>query len=229
MNEALHLKIETDLYAINEYANLGYSINEVQVRLLIKKLSQTFRDILVYNGLDLAIAKKITTKFRDAGRRSAPWQPTSSLVPGRPQNGSDGNRINRWLLPEDHKFYATEVKATLVECKYLLQTLSMANAPVIPSPIIKDSFIWLTGHEIVPGRYKDPIQIVDINFFDFYNDRRTLQSGHFVPLNRGGRHIPDNTFLMLYRSNQIQGDQTFEELMEFMKETLRRHGELPVL
>jgi hypothetical protein len=60
------------------------------------------------------ITRAIHTKFNDAGRRSAPWRAFSKKMPGRPQDGGDGNRINRWLLPVDHKFYATEKIATLV-------------------------------------------------------------------------------------------------------------------
>lgn len=225
-NKFLLDKIENNLITIDRLASAQFSITDEEVRILIRILSQTFRDILVYDGGDGDIAKRITTKFRDAGRRSAPWAAFSSLIPGRPQNGSDGNRINRWLLPPTHKFYASEIDATLVECKYILQTLSMKNAPEMPFSTIEKSFTWLTGHDIIPSLYKDPIQVTDIDFLDFYKDRRTLQSGHFIPLNRGGKHVPNNTFLMLYRSNQIQGDQTFQELMDFMKETLKRHGEL---
>jgi hypothetical protein len=74
-------------------------------------------------GYDARQVLRITTKMRDAGRRSPPWKPTSSRVPGRPQDGSDGNRIKRWLLAADHKFYADEINATLVEVKYYLQLL----------------------------------------------------------------------------------------------------------
>ena len=107
-------------------------------------------------------------KFRDAGRRSAPWQPTSSRVPGRPQDGADGNRILRWLLPEEHKFFATEVNATLVEVKYYLQSLSMVGAPDISDYGISESFQpWLLDHKIVPGEYLDPIQFIQISFVEF--------------------------------------------------------------
>src|SRR5262249_46641843 len=60
-------------------------------------------------GYDARKARGITTKFRDAGRRSPPWRPASARVPGRPQDGADGNRRNRWLFDEDHKFWADEL------------------------------------------------------------------------------------------------------------------------
>jgi len=218
--------LDAELEVIASLGLRGYDIPVEEVRTLISKLSKAFRNILVENGYESKRATTLTTKFRDAGRRSAPWRPTSSRIPGRPQDGRDGNRINRWLLPEDHKFYASEVNATLVECKYILQTLSMLNAPKIPGNILEDEFEWLTGHPIIPGQYKDPIQVIDIDFEEFIRQPRSIQSGHFIPLDRGGKHYPDNTFLMLARSNQIQGNMTFEELMAFMRETLRRHNEL---
>lgn len=166
----------------------------------------------------------LTTKLRDAGRRSAPWRPTSSVLPGRPQDGSDGNRINRWLLPPDHKFYADEITATLVECKYYLQLFSMFNAPTFPIPNMEHSFSWLIEHPLQPGAYKDPIQLIDIDFQSIMEDKRLIQSGHLYPLDRGGRHVPRNTFLMLARSNQIQGNQTVGELINLMRYIVEQHN-----
>ena len=84
---------------------------------------------LLESGIEKRKVTRLTTKFRDAGRRSPPWKATSSVVPGRPQDGSDGNRQNRWLFDPSHKFYADEVTATLVEIGYYFQTLSMKNSP----------------------------------------------------------------------------------------------------
>lgn len=197
------------------------------VKSLLTDLSDLFRLVLTtVGGIKPRDVVRITTKFRDAGRRSAPWRPASSRVPGRPQDGADGNRINRWLLPKNHKFYADEKNATLVEIKYFLQTLSMANAPKVPSVKFASAFEWLLDHKVAPGMYLDPVQIIPIDFRMFVSDLRTVQSGHLIPLDRGGKHVPENTFLMLHRSNQIQGNMTTEELFRFMEETLKRRKSL---
>ncbi len=102
-------------------------------RKMIQIISRLFRQTMLEAGHDARQITRITTKFRDSGRRSPPWWPASSRVPGRPQDGADGNRISRWLLEEGHKFYANETAATLVEVKYYLQAFSMTGAPSIPS------------------------------------------------------------------------------------------------
>lgn len=187
-------------------------------------MSDVFRQAALGANYDSREITGVTTKFRDAGRRSAPWRPTSSRMPGRPQDGADGNRINRWLLPSDHKFYAPEAVATLVEVKYYLQALSMDSAPELPPDTIQNSFGWLVEHHVIPNNYLDPIQLVPVNFQEFLTDRRLVQSGHLIPLDRGGRHEPKNAFLMLARSNQLQGNLTIDELIELMQEIVRRHG-----
>jgi len=207
---------------IKELASLQYSINEIQVRELIKLVSNLFRQLLLEVGYDGRQITRVTTKFRDAGRRSAPWKPASSKVPGRPQDGANGNRINRWLMDKNHKFYAGEVTATLVEIKYYLQALSMTGAPPLPDEPLKSAFGWILEHKIEPGAYLDPIQLVPINLNDVLRDARTIQSGHIIPLDRKGRHEPKNAFLMLPTSNQLQGNQTAEELFELMQAILRR-------
>jgi len=176
-------------------------------------------------GYDSRQVLRITTKLRDAGRRSPPWKPTSSRVPGRPQDGGDGNRIKRWLLALDHKFYADEITATLVEVKYYLQLLSMNDAPPLPDNTIQNCFDWLIEHEVGIGNYLDPIQLIPISLAMIMKDARTIQSGHLHPLDRGGRHEPRNAFLMLHRSNQLQGNLTVEELIELMNQIVKRHTE----
>jgi hypothetical protein len=163
--------------------------------------------------------------MRDAGRRSPPWKPTSSRVPGRPQDGSDGNRIKRWLLATENKFYAGEIAATLVEVKYYLQLFSMNEAPPLPANTIQNCFNWLIEHEVVPGNYLDPIQLLPISLREAIEDARTIVSGHIHPLDRGGKHEPMNAFLMLNRSNQLQGNLTVKELIDLMTEIVRRHAE----
>ena len=200
-------------------------ISDVEARALIKIIKTVFDTVCDREGKSKKMVKALTTKFRDAGRRSAPWKPASSKVPGRPQDGSDGNRINRWLLPTDHKFYATEVMATLVEVKYYLQSLSMADAPSVKEYNFMDLFSpWLLEHTVFPGKYLDPVQKIVINFNEVLSDPRTIQSGHIHPLDRGGKHLPVNTFLMLSRSNQLQGNLTVDELLDLMRKILKRHS-----
>lgn len=223
--QAARSSIEVHSDFIKQYARQEYTISPENVRILVTLISSFFKRHLLSAGYESRKIKALITKFRDAGRRSAPWKSTSSLVPGRPQDGSDGNRINRWLLPFEHKFYAAEVDATLVEVKYYLQTLSMAEAPPLASNSIQQSFIWLLGHSVEPGTYLDPIQLIPIKFDEFITKPTAIQSGHLIPLDRGGRHTPDNTFLMLERSNQIQGNQTLEELLELMERVVRGYQE----
>ena len=181
---------------------------------------------MVAQGHDSRDIKRVTTKFRDAGRRSPPWRPSSSIVPGRPQHGSDGNRQNRWLFDPDHRFYADEVTATLVEIKYYLQALSMDNAPAVPCQGFSEAWTWLTGHEVVPGAYRDPIQLVPIDLDRFVENRRWVESGHLIPLDRGGRHTTDNSFLMIIGSNRLQGNLTVDELLALMNRIVGRHQAL---
>lgn len=204
-----------------------YRITDDEVRALIKVATYWFRETCLAAGYPERNVRALTTKFRDAGRRSAPWRPASSRVPGRPQDGSDGNRISRWLLPNEHKFYANEIDATLVEVKYMLQAMSMEGAPV--SAIFQPGALftpWLVEHDVSPGEYLDPVQLIPINFGDVIGDPRSIQSGHLVPLDRGGKHHPNNTFLMIARSNQLQGNLKVAELLELMEQIVKRHADL---
>ena len=218
------LTIPQLLTEIDTLSTLQYGLSDDQAGRLISAVSNLFKKFLESQGVSSTRIKALRTKFRDAGRRSAPWQATSSVVPGRPQDGDDGNRINRWLLPSDHKFYATEVIATLVEVKYYFQCLSMEGAPPLPPNTIQDKFDWLLGHSIVPGCYLDPIQLLPINFTQVLQEPRLIQSGHLHPLDRGGVHHPTNTFLMLARSNQLQGNLTIEELLDLMRYIVAAHN-----
>lgn len=220
--------IEVELLSIKQLARQEYEISEDEVRKLITSITSFFRKHLLSAGYKKAEIETVITKFRDAGRRSGPWKQASSRIPGKPQDGDDGNRRRLWDFETDHKFYANKVDATLVEVKYFLQALSMAGAPPLPIDSIQESFIWLLGHSIEPGIYLDPIQLIPIEFPQFINNpkyRKSIQSGHLIPLKREGRHKPDNTFLMLKRSNQIQGDQTLEELLELMERVVRGYQE----
>lgn len=215
---------QVQLETIKRLARYEYAITPENVRTLISATTALFRTWLINRGgYTEGQVTKLTTKFRDAGRRSAPWKPTSERVPGRPQDGADGNRRLRWLFEPDHKFYADEVSATLVEVKYYFQTLSMEDAPPLPPNTLQDSFLWLLKHRIEPGLYLDPIQLIPISLKEFVIEPRLVQSGHLIPLDRGGKHIPDNGFLMLARSNQIQGNQTLEELINIMERIVRKH------
>lgn len=211
----------------NAVAKYKRQMNEIQARALIKVVTLWFKVSCSDAGYDERRVRALTTKFRDAGRRSAPWKPASSKVPGRPQDGSDGNRISRWLLPSDHKFYASEVDATLVEVKYFLQSMAMQGAPK-PSIIDVSSLFegWLVLHPVKAGEYKDPVMLDAIDFEQVIQDPKLIQSGHLTPLDRGGRHDPDNTFLMLYRSNQLQGNLKLNELLDLMRVIVQRHDQL---
>jgi hypothetical protein len=199
-------------------------LNNEDAGALIKLINLVFKESALEAGHSETEIRALTTKFRDAGRRSAPWKPTSSRVPGRPQDGSDGNRIKRWLLPIEHKFYANEIDATLVEVKYFLQALSMVNSPDVTKFNIRTLFTpWLIKHEVIQGGYRDPLQRVQLDFNEFIKDARLLQSGHLDPLDRDGRHVPENTYLMLARSNQIQGNMKMNELLDLMKIIVTDH------
>jgi hypothetical protein len=217
-------KLEKSIEKIGNLANFRTEITELQVRELIAEISFVFTAVCLDSGYDRRQILRITTKMRDAGRRSPPWKPTSSRVPGRPQDGSDGNRIKRWLMTSDHKFYANEIDATLVEIKYFLQLLSMDDAPILPLNTIQNCFDWLVEHKIEPNNYLDPIQLIPISLKVVMDDARSIQSGHLHPLDRGGKHVPKNAFLMLHRSNQLQGNLTLEELVELMNEIVIRHA-----
>lgn len=216
-------KIQKLIGKIKTNANFKYEISDENVRILIKDMTTLFRELCLQYGYERRSILRITTKVRDAGRRSPPWKPTSSRVPGRPQDGRDGNRIKRWLLPSDHKFYANEVIGTLVEVKYYLQLLSMVDAPALPKDSIQNVFDWLIEHHIEPGNYLDPIQLTPISLKEVMKNARIIQSGHIYPLDRGGVHEPSNAFLMLHRSNQIQGNLTVDELISLMDQIVKRH------
>lgn len=218
-------KFNKSLENISRLAQFKFDISEEQVRVLISEIASVFSQSCSDFGYDKRQILRITTKMRDAGRRSPPWKPTSSRIPGRPQDGSDGNRIKRWLMMADHKFYAHEIDATLVEVKYYLQLLSMDDAPELPKNTIQEAFDWLVEHKVEPDCYLDPIQLIPISLMDVMEDARTIQSGHLYPLDRGGRHIPQNAFLMLHRSNQLQGNLTLDELVTLMNEIVKRHSE----
>lgn len=210
----------------NYLAPKQYGMSDEEVKALIKVSTFWFRESCIRAEFPEDKVKALTTKFRDAGRRSAPWKPASSKVPGRPQDGGDGNRISRWLMDPNHKYYANELDATLVEVKYMLQAMSMLGAPNPIFPVGNLFTPWLVEHPVSPDEYRDPVQIIPISFNEVLNDPRTIQSGHLIPLDRGGKHHPDNTFLMIARSNQLQGNMKVAELLELMEQIVKRHAEL---
>lgn len=208
-----------------------YNIPTEKIQLLYQATRRLIQLHLKQAKIEPKKISAITTKVNDSGPRSAPWQAYSSQVPGRPQDGQDGNRINRWELPKSHKFFATEVNAKLVGVKYFFQILSMKNAPPLPPNTIQQNFNWLLYHPIIseqyhpiiPGKYIDPIQLTPLDFETLINSPREIESGHLTPLDRGGRHIPDNAFLMGRASNRIQNNMTIEELLQWLEEVLRRY------
>ena len=100
----------------------------------------------------------------------------------------------------------------------------MEDAPSIPEKALEREFIVLLGHPLKPGEFLDPIQKIPVSFTRFIHDPRYVESGHLVPLGRGGRHTPDNATLMLRDSNRLQADLTIDELLETMIGILVRHG-----
>lgn len=213
-----------ELIRINEIAKKDGKITIEEVRELITLISSVFTTSCLDFGYDARQILRVKTKLRDAGRRSPPWKQFSARIPGRPQDGADGNRILRWKLQPDNKFYADEMTATLTEIKYYLQLLSMDDAPKLPKETIQTSFSWLIEHDVFPGYYLDPIQLIPISLKSIIDDARVIQSGHIHPLDRGGKHEPKNAFLMLFRSNQLQGNLTVEELVQLMSEIVKRHA-----
>lgn len=213
---------------IIDLANKKLSASTEEVVELWRLLKALANHLLLEANFPEKAVKAMHTKFNDAGRRSAPWKPTSSRVAGRPQDGADGNRINRWLMDPSHKFYATEKDATLVQIRYYLQMLSMEGAPELPREDLKTCFEWLVGHEIGPGLYQDPIQLIPISLPKFLENPRDVTSGHLIPLDRGGKHVPSNAYLMLHRSNALQGNQTVDELIELLRDIVKRHDSLGV-
>ena len=141
-----------------------------------------------------------------------------------PQDGADGNRISRWLLPSDHEFYADERTATLAEVRYYLQTLSMEGAPPLPTEQLRRHFQAILGHELRPGAFLDPIQKAPVLFQEFVRSARYVESGHIVPLSRGGRHNYGNATLMLKESNRLQSDRTVQELLVLLTNILQNQG-----
>lgn len=212
------------LERVSQLADLEFEMSAEQVRILISDITNITKSLLLSAGFPERSITALSTKLRDAGRRSPPWSPHSNRVPGRPQDGADGNRRLRWLFRPNHKFYADEITATLVEVRYYLQVLSMTNAPELPADTIQDKFVWLTGHRILPGEYRDPIQRIPIDLRIILQDLRTIHSGHLIPLDRNGRHEPKNAFLVLARSNQLQGNLTLDELVQLMRDILQRHA-----
>jgi hypothetical protein len=182
-----------------------------------------FRELMISSGFEMKSALALTTKFRDAGRRSAPWRAYSQRVPGRPQDGADGNRRNRWLLPVDNKQYADQTTATLVEIGFYLQALAFTNAPVVENADFAGAWTWLVDFEVKPGTYLDPLQRRPIDMRIVVANPRVITSGHIIPLDRQGRHAPNNVFLTLARSNQMQGNMTLPEFLRLAQEIVNRH------
>lgn len=214
---------------IAQLGALGPSMSDLDVDALMERVPALFRQVSTAVGYPKRRVDAIVTKFRDSGRRSAPTQVFSSIGPGRPQNAADGNRANRWTLPSGHKYFASKRDAQLVEIKYFFQALSFEGAPSLADPSVCTAFIWLLGHEIAPNAYLDPIMRRELNFEAFVALPRVVTSGHFVPLARGGRHEPDNTFLMLDRSNTLQNDLKFDEFLALVDDILRRQAEIGIL
>jgi hypothetical protein len=220
---ATRTKVARETATIIRTAAAREAISDEDVQDLYSASKALFRELLGAAGYEKRVITALLTKYNDAGPRSAPWRPVSGRGQGRPQDGLDGNRISRWDLPKDHKFYSTRVNGTLVAVKYIFQTLSMAGAPAVP-PAVSEAMTWLVGHPVSPGEFLDPIQKVPVELSEIAGSPRLITSGHLLPLDRGGRHLPDNTSLLLKKSNDLQGNNTIDELLEMIRGILDRHG-----
>lgn len=224
----LQRPLAEQLDLVVDLGRLGERMTDDEVTRLMELVPPAFQLLVTSAGFPDRLVRAVMTKFRDAGRRTPPTRVFSTIGPGRPQNAADGNRTNRWLLPGDHKFFATKRDAELVEIRFYLQCLSMFEAPSVPRTQFRSAFFWLLGHECSPGEYLDPIMLRDIHFPSFLHQPRRVESGHYTPLARGGQHTYDNTFLMLKRSNAMQSDLTFEELLALFDDILRRQSEFGI-
>jgi hypothetical protein len=99
----------------------------------------------------------------------------------------------------------------------------MSNAPAVPSEKFNIEFSWLTGFKIEPGSYQDPVTLMPVDFFEVVAEPRNITSGHIYPLDRGGKHVPENTFLITRTANMLQGNNTVPELLEIMEGIVARH------
>jgi hypothetical protein len=194
-------------------AKKGQNLTDDEVESLRRASRKVFRHAL--RGSDPKQVNALLTKFHDAGPRSAPTRAFSKTVPGRPQNGADGNRVNRWHLPPGDPQFATRRDGTLVEIRYILQALSMEGAPALGAGWAEAwAFLVPEQHQVAPGKFRDPIQGVAVALDDVLQNPRLVTSGHLKPLAEGGQHVPDNCSLMLQRSNVLQGSATLQELAE---------------
>jgi len=126
-------------------------------------------------------------------------------------------------MPTDHKQYATEREATLVEISFYLQALSFDDAPRIANAAFRSNWSWATGSEIEPGNFLDPVQLRPMSLKKVAANPRMLTSGHIVPLDRGGKHELGNVFLVLHRSNQMQGNMTLSEFLQLSESIVEKH------
>jgi len=181
---------------------------------LLMKVRKLFRDLLRENDIPEEVIKSMLTKFNDSGRRSPPWQ----------EGNEHGNRQNRWLFANNHPYHATQSMGCLVEIKFVLQTLSMRNAPNFPSDLLRNSFTEILNHELVPGTFSDPLTGDILDFNEFANDGRYVESSHITPHARGGRHSYENSTLMHRDSNRLQADLPIGECLDYMVRILRNHG-----
>lgn len=206
----------------------GEAMTDEDVTSLMELMPKIFRAVTEPAGYSKRAVQAVIVKFRDAGRRTPPTRQFSSILPGRPQTGADGNRTRRWLLPSGHKYFALQRDAELVEIRYYLQALSMDGAPRLGHPQFENAFWWLLGHEVLPGEYRDPIFMRPIGFKEFLQSPKVITSGHLNPLGRGGRHEPSNTYLMLARSNTMQNDLTFDEFLALIADIQIRQAAVGV-
>ncbi|MCH7969308.1 MAG: hypothetical protein IH841_08720 [Thaumarchaeota archaeon] len=227
INDILELMKKINSMALNlhlDSPNIQSEPSDSDAYEILMESRKLFKGFLLFNGIKERIVDSMLRKFNDAGRRSPPWLAGSQTGNRRPQDGADGNRRNRWLFPKTHDYYATKSMGCLVELRFVLQTLSMLNAPKLPSEILKNSFVTILQHELMPRNFLDPLTKQSPDFNKFVKDRRYIESGHVVPHAKSGKHNYKNATLMLRDSNRQQADYTIDECIRNMVLVLSNHG-----
>lgn len=134
-------------------------------------------------------------------------------APKRLTGAYRSNRESRWLLPEDHIYYATEVDCKLVCIKLLAGLFRFKNSP---SPT-DDLKVWMQPYFVI-GEYRDPITDEEFDYLEYVNEqampvhgRSKFHIGHMNP-KAIPKHVPDNIMWQTKLSNEIQGGMPLDRM-----------------
>lgn len=151
-----------------------------------------------------------------------------------------GYRKARWLLKKDDKEYCSKEEALETAKKLTwLMLLSEGNNP-IPEEIRnlllcknKDCALFI-GHNGLCGQGINEVtncplckQIISLNDFnkDGRKDPLAIQLGHFIPLSRQiNGHNARNVVWIHRKCNEIQSEQTMDELIKSLMNIVKSHG-----